>query len=76
VEHIASIFRVEKISSARNQRESRWYSYSHYTALCPEDCTLHNHCCKNLKSYKVYNVLYLVMVFNGSCCVMKSLIEN
>jgi hypothetical protein len=23
-EHIASIFRVEKISSARNQRESRW----------------------------------------------------
>jgi hypothetical protein len=23
-EHIASIFTVEKISSARNQRESRW----------------------------------------------------
>jgi hypothetical protein len=23
-EHIASIFRVEKISSGRNQRESRW----------------------------------------------------
>jgi hypothetical protein len=31
-EHIASIFRVEKISSAKNQHESRW----HYcTALYP-----------------------------------------
>jgi hypothetical protein len=26
-EHIASIFRVEKISSARNQRASRWQAH-------------------------------------------------
>jgi hypothetical protein len=26
-EHIPTIFRVKEISSARNQRESRWLSY-------------------------------------------------
>jgi hypothetical protein len=30
-EHIASIFRVEEITSARNQRESRWQAFD------PED---------------------------------------
>jgi hypothetical protein len=44
-EYIASIFRVEKIISARNQHGSRW-------RYIPEDGTLHNHGCENLKSYK------------------------
>jgi hypothetical protein len=33
-EHIASIFKVEEISSARNQRASRWQA-----AYIPEDGT-------------------------------------
>jgi hypothetical protein len=44
-EHIASIFRVEEISSAsKQQRTTRRY--------IPEVDTLHNHRCENLKSYK------------------------
>jgi hypothetical protein len=44
-EHIASIFRIEKISSAKNQSANRRY--------IPEDSTLHNDRCENLKAYAV-----------------------
>jgi hypothetical protein len=40
-EHIASIFRVEEISSARNQQAGKQ----------AEDDTLHNPRCGNFKSY-------------------------
>jgi hypothetical protein len=36
-----------RISQARNQSESRWQARSYI----PEDRTLHNHRCENLKSY-------------------------
>jgi hypothetical protein len=46
-ENIASIFRVEEISSASKQVESNFtWRY------IPEVDTLHNHRCENQKSYK------------------------
>jgi hypothetical protein len=52
-EHIASIFRVKKIGSAKpaskpvaTQRTTRRH--------IPKDDTLHNHRCENLKSYKIW----------------------
>jgi hypothetical protein len=71
-EHIAYIFKVKEISSARNQRASKFLaelisSTLKMEAICssemsvdtqrttrrymPEDETLHNHRCENLKSY-------------------------
>jgi hypothetical protein len=71
-EHVASIFMVERISQARNQRESSSLTLNmeatcssetsvdfqtDYTALyIPEDKILHNHPCENLKSYKLHFV--------------------
>jgi hypothetical protein len=84
-EHIASIFRVEKISPARNQQASGWQACLlagfllklfletlMMEATCssetsvdtqqitprhfPEDDTLHNHRCENLKSYQLLAV--------------------
>jgi hypothetical protein len=62
-EHIAPILRIEEISSARNQQVSRQQVIgSSETSVdtqrttrhhIPEDDTLHNHRCENLKSYKV-----------------------
>jgi hypothetical protein len=52
-EHILSIFRVEEISSARNQQASRWLAAQQTTRRhIPEEDTLHNHRCEKLKSYK------------------------
>jgi hypothetical protein len=72
-EHIASIFRVEKISSARIQRESMWQAACHLLSrwfladtqrttrrYIPEDGTLYNHRCENLKSYKSIRVYILI----------------
>jgi hypothetical protein len=36
-----------RIRRTRNHRENRWQAQGYI----PEDSTLHNHCCKNLKSY-------------------------
>jgi hypothetical protein len=52
--HIAYIFRVEEIGSA-NQRATRWQCLRHI----PEDDTLHNHRCENLKSYNSSTVACL-----------------
>jgi hypothetical protein len=49
-EHTASIFRVEKISSARNHRASRCQRTTR--RYIPEDDILQNHRCENLKCYK------------------------
>jgi hypothetical protein len=71
-ENIVSIFRVEEISSARNQQASRWLAGSSETSVgaqrttrryIPEDSTLHNHRCENLKSYNV-NKLSKILVVN------------
>jgi hypothetical protein len=55
-EHIASIFRVEEISSARNQQASRWQRTTR--RYIPEVDTIHNHRCQNLKSYTQEQCLY------------------
>jgi hypothetical protein len=51
-EYIASIFRVEEISSARKQQASR-----------RQDDNLHNHRCENLKSYTI-KIFLTVMQYN------------
>jgi hypothetical protein len=74
-EHIASILRVKKVSSASHLL-SRWFltelifSTLKMKMICssetsidtqwttrsyiPEDGTLHNHCCENLRSYVIW----------------------
>jgi hypothetical protein len=69
-EHIASTFRVEEIGT-ENQRASRWQAMcSSETSVetqrttrrhTPEDDTLHNHRCENLRSYMV--LVYLTALF-------------
>jgi hypothetical protein len=60
--HIASIFRVEKISWARNQRESMWQTYAQWTTTryILEDGTFHYHRREYLKS----TVFVLVLSFS------------
>jgi hypothetical protein len=62
--HFGETFRLHlqgrKISQAKDQHESRWQAELFlqnicwlsvdYRALYPEESTLHNHCCENLKS--------------------------
>jgi hypothetical protein len=51
-EHIASIFRVKKINSARNQRASRWQADSARSYI-PEDGALHQRYCPLLFQIEV-----------------------
>jgi hypothetical protein len=58
LEHIASIFRVEEIIIwARNQSASRCSDTAR--RYIPEDGTLHNHRCENLKPYILICVLFV-----------------
>jgi hypothetical protein len=70
-----------RISQARSQRESRWPAELCFAICCsetsvdfqrttrryiPEDGTLHNHRCENLKSYNHGNVINFAATFVGS----------
>jgi hypothetical protein len=72
-EGIASIFRVKELAKHQRSMKQvgakltlQLWTYSFKSLvefqqaaqLCiPEDRTLHNHCCENLKSYRDYNTV-------------------